>query len=153
MSRFCDLLGQLPDLSICYYMQPWSNIDNQLSFLLHITKLTHSWWFFPYNNRSIQQLLSTDASHMLVQSLFISRLDYCSTLLAGLLYMCAPSSFSIWSRLQQHDLLSASPISHTWPASYICPHQILNIDALPTATPLRLSPTMEDMNEGSSLSW
>ncbi|KAK3551339.1 hypothetical protein QTP70_015019 [Hemibagrus guttatus] len=60
-------------------------MDNQLSFSSHVTNVTHSCWFLLYNIRRIQPFLSTQATQVLVQSLVISRLDYCNSLLAGLL--------------------------------------------------------------------
>ncbi|KAK3563007.1 hypothetical protein QTP86_013277 [Hemibagrus guttatus] len=60
-------------------------MDNQLSFSSHVTDVTRSCWFPLYNIRRIRPFLSTQATQMLVQSLVISRLDYCNSLLAGLL--------------------------------------------------------------------
>ncbi|KAI4886967.1 hypothetical protein NFI96_028650 [Prochilodus magdalenae] len=59
-------------------------LDGQLSFSAHIANLTRSCRFLLYNIRRIQPLLSQEATQLLVQSLVISRLDYCSSLLAGL---------------------------------------------------------------------
>ncbi|KAK3548351.1 hypothetical protein QTP70_010716 [Hemibagrus guttatus] len=59
-------------------------MDNQLSFSSHVTNVTHSCRFLLYNIRRIQPFLSTQATQVLVQSLVISRLDYCNSLLAGL---------------------------------------------------------------------
>ncbi|KAI4893115.1 hypothetical protein NFI96_020622 [Prochilodus magdalenae] len=59
-------------------------LDGQLSFSAHITKLTRSCRFFLYNIRRIRPFLSQEATQLLVQSLVISRLDYCNSLLAGL---------------------------------------------------------------------
>ncbi|KAK3569809.1 hypothetical protein QTP86_005799 [Hemibagrus guttatus] len=59
-------------------------MDNQLSFSSHVTNVTRSCRFLLYNIRRIRPFLSTQATQVLVQSLVISRLDYCNFLLAGL---------------------------------------------------------------------
>ncbi|KAK3557720.1 hypothetical protein QTP86_000323 [Hemibagrus guttatus] len=56
-------------------------MDNQISFSSHVTR---SCRFLLYNIRRIRPFLSTQATQVLVQSLVISRLDYCNSLLAGL---------------------------------------------------------------------
>ncbi|KAI4892322.1 hypothetical protein NFI96_003465 [Prochilodus magdalenae] len=55
-------------------------LDGQLSFSAHIANLTRSCRFL----RRIRPFLSQEATQLLVQSLVISRLDYCNSLLAGL---------------------------------------------------------------------
>ncbi|KAI4887285.1 hypothetical protein NFI96_007646 [Prochilodus magdalenae] len=59
-------------------------LDGQLSFSAHIANLTRSCRFLLYNIRRIRLFLSQEATQLLVQSLVISRLDYCNSLLAGL---------------------------------------------------------------------
>ncbi|KAF7696393.1 hypothetical protein C0J45_14605, partial [Silurus meridionalis] len=59
-------------------------MDNELSFFPHVANVVCSCRFLLYTIRRIQPFLSTKAAQMLVQSLVISRLDYCSSLLAGL---------------------------------------------------------------------
>ncbi|KAK3559376.1 hypothetical protein QTP86_012786 [Hemibagrus guttatus] len=59
-------------------------MDNQLSFSSHVTNVTRSCRFLQYNIRRIRPFLSTQSTQVLVQSLVISRLDYCNSLLAGL---------------------------------------------------------------------
>ncbi|KAK3551897.1 hypothetical protein QTP70_031559 [Hemibagrus guttatus] len=59
-------------------------MDNQLSFSSHVTNVTRSCRFLLYNIRRIRPFLSTQATQVLVQSLVISRLDYCNSLLVGL---------------------------------------------------------------------
>ncbi|KAK3540153.1 hypothetical protein QTP70_027048 [Hemibagrus guttatus] len=59
-------------------------MDNQLSFSSHVTNVLRSCQFLLYNIRRIQPFLSTQAAQVFVQSLVISRLDSCSSLLAGL---------------------------------------------------------------------
>ncbi|KAI4887044.1 hypothetical protein NFI96_003211 [Prochilodus magdalenae] len=59
-------------------------LDGQLSFSAHIANLTRSCRFLLYNIRRIRPFLSQEATQLLVQSLVISRLYYCNSLLAGL---------------------------------------------------------------------
>ncbi|KAK3557326.1 hypothetical protein QTP70_026594, partial [Hemibagrus guttatus] len=59
-------------------------MDNQLSFSSHVTNVTRSCRFLLYNIRRIRPFLSTQATQVLIQSLVISRLVYCNSLLAGL---------------------------------------------------------------------
>ncbi|KAI4899454.1 hypothetical protein NFI96_009143 [Prochilodus magdalenae] len=59
-------------------------LDGQLSFSAHIANLTRSCRFLLYNIRRIRPFLSQEAIQLLVQSLVISRLDYCNSLRAGL---------------------------------------------------------------------
>ncbi|KAK3537312.1 hypothetical protein QTP70_007183 [Hemibagrus guttatus] len=58
-------------------------MDNQLSFSSHVTNVTCSFRFLLYHIRRIRPFLSTQATQVLVQSLVISRLDYCNSLLAA----------------------------------------------------------------------
>ncbi len=60
-------------------------IDDQLNFSDHITKTARSCRFALYNFKKIRPFLSEHATQLLVQALVLSRLDYCNTLLAGLL--------------------------------------------------------------------
>ncbi|KAI4885598.1 hypothetical protein NFI96_013030, partial [Prochilodus magdalenae] len=59
-------------------------LNGQLSFSAHIANLTRSCRFLLYNIRRIRPFLSQEATQLLVQSLVISRLDYCNSLLTGL---------------------------------------------------------------------
>ncbi|KAK3516946.1 hypothetical protein QTP70_028237 [Hemibagrus guttatus] len=59
-------------------------MDNRLSFSSHVTNVTRLCRFLLYNIGRIRPFLSTQATQVLVQSLVISRLDYCNSLLAGL---------------------------------------------------------------------
>ncbi|KAI4892629.1 hypothetical protein NFI96_034103 [Prochilodus magdalenae] len=59
-------------------------LDSQLSLSAHITNLTRSCRFLLYNIRRIRPFLSQETTQLLVQSLVISRLDYCNSLLASL---------------------------------------------------------------------
>ncbi|KAK3535465.1 hypothetical protein QTP70_016886 [Hemibagrus guttatus] len=57
-------------------------MDNQLSFSSHVTNVIVS--FFCTTSEGFGPFLFTQATQVLVQSLVISRLDYCNSLLAGL---------------------------------------------------------------------
>ncbi|KAF7698049.1 hypothetical protein HF521_004559, partial [Silurus meridionalis] len=59
-------------------------MDNELSFFPHVANVARSCRFLLYNIRRIRPFLSIQAAQVLVQSLVISRLDYCNSLLAGL---------------------------------------------------------------------
>ncbi|XP_051561236.1 uncharacterized protein LOC127445296 [Myxocyprinus asiaticus] len=59
-------------------------IDNRLNFTDHISKTTRSCRFTLYNIRKIRPFLSEHATQLFVQSLVITRLDYCNALIAGL---------------------------------------------------------------------
>ncbi|KAK3532388.1 hypothetical protein QTP86_016704 [Hemibagrus guttatus] len=59
-------------------------MDNQLFFSSHVTNVPRSCRFLLYNIGRIWPFLSTQATQVLVQSLVISRLDCCNSLLAGL---------------------------------------------------------------------
>ncbi len=63
-------------------------IDGQLTFSDHIAKTTRSCRFASFNIKNIRPFLSEHASHLLVQALVLSRLDYCNALLSDL-----PGSF------------------------------------------------------------
>ncbi len=58
--------------------------DGQLTFKEHIAKTARSNRFALHNIRKIRPFLTKHAAQLLVQALFISRLDYCNALLAGL---------------------------------------------------------------------
>ncbi len=59
-------------------------IDDKLDFTDHITKTARSCRFALYNIKKIRPFLSEHATQLLVQALVLSRLDYCTALLAGL---------------------------------------------------------------------
>ncbi len=59
--------------------------DDQLTFKDHIAKTARSCRFALHNIRKIRPFLTEHAAQLLVQALVISRLDYCNSLLAGLL--------------------------------------------------------------------
>ncbi len=59
-------------------------IDDKLNFSDHIAKTARSGRFALYNIRKIRPFLSEHATQLLVQTLVLSRLDYCNALLACL---------------------------------------------------------------------
>ncbi|MBN3304701.1 SYVN1 ligase, partial [Amia calva] len=59
-------------------------LDPALSYTQHITTLTRTCRFFLSNIRRIRPFLTNYSTQLLVQSLVLSRLDYCNSLLAGL---------------------------------------------------------------------
>ncbi|XDV19517.1 hypothetical protein PO909_024975 [Leuciscus waleckii] len=59
-------------------------VDDQLTFTDHISKTARSCRFALHNIRKIRPFLTEHATQLLVQALVITRLDYCSALLAGL---------------------------------------------------------------------
>ncbi|KAI5092956.1 hypothetical protein C0J45_17347 [Silurus meridionalis] len=59
-------------------------MHNELSFFPHVANVARSCKFLLYNIQRIRPFLSIQAAQVLVQSLVISRLDYCNSLLAGL---------------------------------------------------------------------
>ncbi|KAJ8398045.1 hypothetical protein AAFF_G00431220 [Aldrovandia affinis] len=60
-------------------------LDNQLCFSSHIAAITRTCRFSLHKIRRIRPVLTQEATQLLVQALAISRLDYCNSLLAGLL--------------------------------------------------------------------
>ncbi len=58
--------------------------DDQLTFKDHIAKTARSCRFALHNIRKFRPFLTEHAAQLLVQALFISKLDYCNALLAGL---------------------------------------------------------------------
>ena len=61
-----------------------TSVDNQLPCTSNITAVARSCRFALYNIRRIRPFLTREAAQLLIQSLLISRLDYCNSLLAGL---------------------------------------------------------------------
>ncbi|KAI5108358.1 hypothetical protein C0J45_1952, partial [Silurus meridionalis] len=71
-----------------FLLSPSANLgvtmDNELSFFPQAADVARSCRFLLSNIQRIQPFLSIQAAQVLVQSLVISRLDYCNSLLAGL---------------------------------------------------------------------
>ncbi len=59
-------------------------IDDKLNFSDHIIKTARSCRFALHNIKKIRPFLSERATQLLVQTLVLSKLDYCNALLAGL---------------------------------------------------------------------
>ncbi len=59
-------------------------IDDKLNFSDHTAKTARSCRFALYNIKKIRPFLSEHATQLFVQALVLSRLDYCTALLAGL---------------------------------------------------------------------
>uniref|UniRef100_A0A672ZLQ3 Reverse transcriptase domain-containing protein n=1 Tax=Sphaeramia orbicularis TaxID=375764 RepID=A0A672ZLQ3_9TELE len=59
-------------------------IDNQLTFTDHVASVTRSCRFTLFNLRKIRPYLTEQATQLLVQTMVISRLEYCNALLTGL---------------------------------------------------------------------
>ena len=59
-------------------------LDNQLCCTANITVVAQSSRFALYNIRRIRPFLTREAAQLLVQTLVISHLDYCNSLLARL---------------------------------------------------------------------
>ena len=55
--------------------------DQNLSMIPHINKICKAASFHIYNIRRIRKYLTMDATHTLVHSIVIGRLDYCNSLL------------------------------------------------------------------------
>ncbi|XP_028821249.1 uncharacterized protein LOC114772546, partial [Denticeps clupeoides] len=89
-------------------------IDNQLSFSTHISNLSCSCRFLLYNIRRIRPYLSTQSTQLLVQSLVISRLDYCNSLLAGL-PLCTIRPLQLIQNAAARLIFNLPKFSHTTP--------------------------------------
>ncbi|KAK3549791.1 hypothetical protein QTP86_008069 [Hemibagrus guttatus] len=110
-------------------------MDNQLSFSSHVTNVTHSCQFLLYNIRRIRPFLCTQATQVLVQSLVISRLDYCNSLLAGL-PLNAIRPLQMIQNAAARLVFNLPKFSHTTPIAAFPPlasgsstHQIQNTNA------------------------
>ena len=60
-------------------------MDNRLSLSKNITAVTRACRFFLYNIQRIRPFLTSYSTQLLVQAMVLSHLDYCNSLLAGLL--------------------------------------------------------------------
>lgn len=83
-----------------------ANLGNrsQLSFSSHVINLTRYSRFILCNIRTIPPFLSTQATHLLVQSLLILSVNYRNLLLVGLPLIWPQFVLRRWSRMQMHDL-------------------------------------------------
>ncbi|KAI7791282.1 reverse transcriptase, partial [Triplophysa rosa] len=76
--------ASIPDLPVTSARNLGVIFDGQLSFNDHIAKTTRSCRYALFNIRKVRPYLTEHAAQLLVQTLVISRLDYCNALLAGL---------------------------------------------------------------------
>ncbi|XP_047190220.1 uncharacterized protein LOC124850500 [Scophthalmus maximus] len=89
-------------------------LDDQLSFTANITVTNRSCRFILHNNRRIRPFLTEKATQVLVQALFISRLDYCNSLLAGL-PACAIRTLQLIQNAAARLVFNLPKFSHTTP--------------------------------------
>ncbi|KAI4888486.1 hypothetical protein NFI96_000280 [Prochilodus magdalenae] len=114
-------------------------LDGQLSFSAHIANLTRSCRFLLYNIRRIRPFLSQEATQLLVQSLVISRLDYCSSLLAGLpLRAIRPCNLSRTLQPVSSSVFPSSPTAKNGPAP---PYLMVMVKSRAVPRALRASST------------
>ncbi|KAK3534277.1 hypothetical protein QTP86_008690 [Hemibagrus guttatus] len=109
-------------------------MDNQLSFSSHVTNVTRSCRFLLYNIRRIRPFLSTQATQVLIQSLVISRLDYCNSLLAGL-PLNAICPLQMIQNAAARLVFNLPKFSHTTPL-------LRSLHWLPVAAPIRFKTLM-----------
>ncbi len=95
-------------------------IDDQLSFTDHIATTARSCRFALYNIRKIRPFLSGQAAQLLVQTLVLSRLDYCNALLGAFPHVL--SSLCNCSRMQQPEWSLMSRKKLTLPPLFIRLH-------------------------------
>jgi len=88
--------------------------DDQLTFTDHITKTARSCRFAMYNIRKIKPFLTQHATQLLVQTMVISRLDYCNSLLAGLL-TCATKTLQIIQNAEGRLVFNKPKRAHVTP--------------------------------------
>ena len=89
-------------------------LDNKLSLEDHVNAVSRTCHFHLRNISRIHRYLSEDACRTIIQSLVISRLDYCNVLLNGLLKI-------IISKLQRVQNTAAHIIARTPRAEHITP--------------------------------
>ncbi|XP_051506392.1 uncharacterized protein LOC127413344 [Myxocyprinus asiaticus] len=89
-------------------------IDNRLNFTDHISKTARSCRITLYNIRKIRPFLSEHATQLLVQSLVITRLDYCNALIACL-PACAIRPLKIIQNTAAHLVLNEPKRVHVTP--------------------------------------
>ncbi|KAJ8411957.1 hypothetical protein AAFF_G00142240 [Aldrovandia affinis] len=89
-------------------------LDNQLCFLSHIAAITRTCRFSLHNIRRIRPFLTQEATQLLVQALVISRLDYCNSLLAGLL-ACAIKPLQLVQNAAARLVFNQPKLTHVTP--------------------------------------
>ncbi|KAJ8407757.1 hypothetical protein AAFF_G00268010 [Aldrovandia affinis] len=89
-------------------------MDNQLCFSSHIAAITRTCRFSLHNIRRIRPFLTQEATQLLVQALVISRLDYCNSLLAGLL-ACAIKPLQLVQNAAARLVFNQPKFTHVTP--------------------------------------
>jgi hypothetical protein len=87
---------------------------NTLSFSANIKEVTRSCRFMLYNIHRVRPFLTQEAAPVLIQALDISLLDYCNSLLAGLL-ACAIKPLQLIQKLNTHLVFNLPKFSHITP--------------------------------------
>ncbi|MBN3307907.1 ZBED1 protein, partial [Amia calva] len=103
-------------------LSPYSPSSQRLSYTQHITTLTRTCRFFLSNIRRIRPFLTDYLTQLLVQSLVLSCLDYCNSLLAGL-----PASTTNLGVICDHNLSFESYVQNVSRSSFL---QLRNIARL-----------------------
>jgi len=88
--------------------------DDQLTFTDNITKTARSFRFAMHNIRKIRPFLTEHETQLLIQALFISRLDYCNALLAGL-PSCATKTLQMIQNAAAHVVFIEPKRAHVTP--------------------------------------
>ena len=70
-------------VSVVRILGAW--FDDQLTMAVHITKICSAAFYHLHNVRRIRKYLSVDAAATLIHSFISSRIDYCNSLLYGVL--------------------------------------------------------------------
>ncbi len=89
-------------------------LDDQLSFAANIPATTHSCRFILHNIRRIHLFLIQEAELFLVQTLVISRLEYCNLLLAGV-PACAIQPLQLIQNAAARWVFNLPKFSHATP--------------------------------------
>uniref|UniRef100_A0A8C4X3N7 Reverse transcriptase domain-containing protein n=1 Tax=Erpetoichthys calabaricus TaxID=27687 RepID=A0A8C4X3N7_ERPCA len=104
-------------------------LDEELSFSPHISNLSRSCRYLLYNIRRIRPFLTTEATQLLVQTLVISKLDYCNSLLSGL-SLKATRPLQLIQNAAARLVFDIPKFSHTTPL-------LRNLHWLPVAARIR----------------
>ncbi|XP_051791037.1 uncharacterized protein LOC127529889, partial [Erpetoichthys calabaricus] len=104
-------------------------LDEELSFSPHISDLSRSCRYLLYNIRRIRPFLTTEATQLLVQTLVISKLDYCNSLLSGL-SLKATRPLQLIQNAAARLVFDIPKFSHTTPL-------LQNLHWLPVAARIR----------------
>jgi hypothetical protein len=89
-------------------------MDNTLLSYANIKAVTSSCRFMLYNIRRVRPYLTQDVAQVLMQALVLSCLDYCNSLLAGLL-TCAIKPLQLIQNAAAHLVFNLPKFSHVTP--------------------------------------